>query len=90
MIHRGCGWRSSATPTCRAGDGSSLRAVYEGEAVETGPSDIRVAADLHDFQGTGRFEGVSGTGSFSGHRLDSLEGGGATHLVGTLKLTLPD
>lgn len=72
------------------GDGSTLRAAYEGEALDDGPNNIRVGATFHDFEGTGRFEGVAGTGEFAGRRLDALEDGGATHVLGTLNLTLPD
>jgi hypothetical protein len=72
------------------GDGSELRAAYDGEALQDPAGGVRVSADLRDFEGTGRFEGVTGTGGFSGQRLDTLEEGGATHVTGLLDLTLPD
>jgi hypothetical protein len=45
---------------------------------------------LRDFEGTGRFAGVTGTGEFVGRRLDAIEKRGTTRVTGTLNLILPD
>jgi len=71
-------------------DGSTLRAAYEGRAENASDTGVDVSAEFHDFQGTGRFAGVDGEGSFKGRRLVPIEAGGGTYLRGALRLTLPD
>ena len=67
-------------------DGAILEAAYDGEAKASEDGSIRVSATFHDFSGTGRFANVSGSGSFSGRRLDDFKHGGSTHVKGRLVL----
>ncbi|NKB58460.1 MAG: hypothetical protein GKS00_19200 [Alphaproteobacteria bacterium] len=39
--------------------------------------------------GSGRFAGVSGSGTFEGRRVDNLDDGGDTYWSGSLSLTTP-
>ncbi|WP_172298456.1 hypothetical protein [Pseudoruegeria sp. HB172150] len=71
------------------GDGSEIRAAYEGHAEATSDGGVTVSAEIHDFSGTGRFEGATGEGSFAGERIDTLEAGGGTYITGVLNLTTP-
>ncbi len=67
-------------------DGSKLEAAYDGNAKTTENGSVDVSATFHDFTGTGRFENVSGSGSFSGRRLDDFQNGGSTYVKGRLAL----
>lgn len=67
-------------------DGSELKAAYDGEAAMTASSSTDVSATFRDFTGAGRFQNVSGSGSFSGRRLDDFEHGGSTYIKGRLVL----
>ncbi len=71
-------------------DGSELCARYEGAVKETTGTDFQVTAKLRDFEGTGRYAGATGEGTFAGRRLEPIEAGGTTYLKGTLHLKLPD
>lgn len=71
-------------------DGSEIRAAYDGLASKTGGTDFEVKARFHRFEGTGRFAGVSGAGSFGGRRYEPIDKGGSTLLDGTLTLELPN
>jgi hypothetical protein len=68
-------------------DGSTLRAIYEGEASGEADGSAEVSMQFRDFSGTGRYESVSGDGSASGRRLEPINKGGNTYLKGTLKLS---
>ncbi len=65
-------------------DGAILEAAYDGEAKASEDGSISVSATFHDFSGTGRFGNVSGSGSFSGRRLDDFKHGGSTYVKGRL------
>lgn len=69
-------------------DGSELRAAYDGSASNTGNNVFQVKARFHDFEGTGKYSGVSGEGSFEGRRFEPIDKGGSTLLNGTLMLEL--
>ncbi len=71
-------------------DGSTLRAAYNGTAEAIEQDGVRVEAAFTEFSGGGRFEAVSGTGSFAGRRYDAIDQGGSTYVQGTLSLTVPD
>ena len=71
-------------------DGSEIRAPYTGTASNISEHGVEVVATFDDFTGTGRFEGVTGEGSFKGERLEPIDVGGATVLNGTIVLNLPD
>ncbi len=96
-VHRYEGWfdlvdgsgRFSGYAQWRFEDGATLRAAYDGTAEADGSGNIAVAARLHSLSGTGRFAGATGTGGFSGRRLDPIAAGGGTYLTGALSLTRP-
>jgi hypothetical protein len=67
-------------------DGSEIRAVYDGEARESGAEGFEVGAQIRVVSGTGRFAGASGDGGFQGRRIEPIERGGRTQLSGTLRL----
>ena len=69
-------------------DGSKLQAAYDGVAKASRDGSIAVSANFRDFTGTGRFENVSGSGSFAGRRLDDFRHGGSTHVKGSLVLDM--
>ena len=71
-------------------DGAELRAAYEGRAQSGSDGASVVSATLHSFTGTGRFEGVAGSGDFAGRRLEAIDVGGSTYLSGHLSLIVPD
>jgi hypothetical protein len=71
-------------------DGAQIQAQYEGTVREAGPTDFPVEATVHGIFGTGRFAGISGTGTFIGRRLEPIENGGDTYVSGTLNVSLPD
>lgn len=67
-------------------DGSSLRAPYSGSANDIGPTNFGISANVRDITGTGRYEGASGSGTFAGRRLEPIDVGGSTYLLGTLSI----
>ena len=69
-------------------DGAILEAAYDGQARASEDGSISVSATFHDFTGTGRFGNVSGSGSFSGRRLDDFKHGGSTYVKGRLVLQM--
>jgi hypothetical protein len=71
-------------------DGSTLRAQYEGRAEAEAGDRAAVSARLFGFSGTGRFEQVSGEGSFAGQRFEKISKGGVTYLKGSLVLKVAD
>jgi hypothetical protein len=70
-------------------DGSELRAAYDGSARKSNSNEFQVKARFHHFEGTGRYAGVSGEGSFEGKRFEPIDKGGSTLLNGVLILTMP-
>lgn len=74
----------------RYDDGAEIRAAYDGLATRTGTGVFQVRARFYDFEGAGRYAGVSGEGSFEGRRFEPIEKGGSTLLNGTLILNLPN
>ncbi|WP_136659835.1 hypothetical protein [Nitratireductor sp. XY-223] len=70
-------------------DGSELRAPYSGAATATGDGGVAVEATFEGFTGSGRFAEATGTGEFSGRRLDAIDKGGSTYLDGKLAITTP-
>jgi len=65
-----------------------LKATYDGR-IETGAGGtFALRARMHAFSGTGRYQGVSGEGSFAGQRFDAVATGGETYLKGTMTLRL--
>ncbi|MDA4848083.1 hypothetical protein [Hoeflea poritis] len=70
-------------------DGSELRAPYSGTAEATKDGGVAVRAAFEDFSGSGRFTEATGTGEFSGRRIDAIDKGGSAYLQGMLRITLP-
>ncbi len=68
-------------------DGSSITARYEGIVYAASDnSKIDFEATWQEVQGSGRYDGASGSGVFSGKRIE----GGKTRIAGELNLTVPD
>ena len=72
-------------------DGSILCITYQGTAApEANGKTSRWEARCEFIKGTGRFEGIQGSGSFTGKRLASTPGAGAPYCIDYhLTCTLP-
>lgn len=66
----------------------TVSAKYEGIVGRLASDDFEFRATMHDFSGTGAYDGATGTGTFAGRRMEPVEDGGATYVEGTFTLTL--
>ncbi len=69
-------------------DGSRLWMSYEGSSVKDAEGVTRFEGKYVEFLGEGKYKGVKGAGSFTGKRVNLMEGGGESIINSKVRLDM--
>jgi hypothetical protein len=70
-------------------DGSKIWMQYEGKSIVGQDGITRFEGEYISTHGAGKYEGIKGTGSLKGQRVNLMEGGGESYYDSKLSFVLP-